>query len=287
MHGKIIRIVSNQYTVHVPERGCLEAFAMGRVRLQDKPLVGDEVELQETEGRCGISRILERTNRLYRPAVANVDQAMIVMSASNPAFSNVLVDRLIFLISYWKVEPLIVITKMDLVEKDDPVYEYIADYRKSGYHVILMGHDYETEELEAALKGRVTVLAGQSGVGKSSLLNRLDEQFALATQEISRALGRGKHTTRHSELYEVAGGWLADTPGFSSLDFSAIDQLTLASRIPDFKGAGECRFRDCHHLSEPGCAIRAGVESGRISRLRYNNFVNISAECNKKKEWEL
>jgi len=287
MQGKIIRIVSNQYTVIDQQHQRLQALAMGKVRLQDKPLVGDEVEVAMYDDRYCIEKILPRSNHLYRPAIANVDQAMIVMSACDPVFSNVLVDRLIFLIEYNDIEPLIVVSKMDLVEKDDPVYQYIDDYRKSGYQVILVGHDYELDDLMAALKDKVTVLAGQSGVGKSSLLNKLDPDFALATQQISKALNRGKHTTRHTELYEVAGGWLADTPGFSSLDFSRIDSRTLAGKIKDFADAGACRFNDCHHLNEPDCAIIRGVQESRISRYRYDNYVSVVSLCNKKKEWEL
>ncbi|MBQ6654041.1 MAG: ribosome small subunit-dependent GTPase A [Erysipelotrichaceae bacterium] len=287
MQGKIIRIVSNQYTIIDHKSNRLQALAMGKVRKQDKPVVGDEVDVEIYDGRYCIEKILPRRNRLYRPAVANVDQAMIVMSAVDPVFSNVLVDRLVFLIEYSDIEPLIVVSKMDLTSADDPVYGYIEDYRNSGYQVILVGHDYELDELKAALKDKVTVLAGQSGVGKSSLLNKLDPDFALATQEISKALNRGKHTTRHTELYEVAGGWLADTPGFSSLDFSRIDALTMAGKIKDFQTAEPCRFNDCHHLNEPGCAIIRGVEEGRISKYRYDNYVAITELCNKKKEWEL
>ena len=287
MQGKIIRIVSNQYTVIDHQGNRQLALAMGKVRKQDRPVVGDEVEVEVHDGRHCIERILTRRNQLYRPAIANVDQAMIVMSAVDPVFSNVLVDRLIFLIEYSGIEPLIVVSKMDLAEKDDEVYRYIEDYRKSGYQVILVGHDYELNELKAALKGKVTVLAGQSGVGKSSLLNKLDPDFALATQEISRALNRGKHTTRHTELFEVAEGWLADTPGFSSLDFSRIDARTLAGKIKDFQVDEPCRFNDCRHLNEPGCAIIEGVREGRISKYRYDNFVAVTELCNKKKEWEL
>lgn len=284
--GKIIRIVSNQYTLLTQQNERIQAVAMGKLRLEGKPLVGDNVLYDLYDDRYAIEKVLERKNFLYRPAIANVDQAIIVMSAVEPDFSNVLVDQLIFLISYYDITPVLVVTKMDLVDKDNPVYEYIADYRKSGYEVVEMGRDFSIEPLQSVLRNRITVLTGQSGVGKSTLLNTLDKDFALATQNISKALGRGKHTTRHTELYNVCDGWIADTPGFSSLDFSYIDLKTLADKISDFQYEG-CRFKDCVHINEPGCVIKDKVEKGEISALRYKNYVNVATMCNKKKEWEL
>ncbi|MDO4378858.1 MAG: ribosome small subunit-dependent GTPase A [Erysipelotrichia bacterium] len=286
MQGKIIKILSNQYTIYDQGKR-IAALAMGKLRLGSKPLVGDNVEYDLINDRYCIDKIYPRENYLFRPAISNVDQAMIVMSAKSPDFSSVLVDRLIFLISYYHIEPLIVVSKMDLAEENDEVYKYIADYRKSGYRVILIGHDYNLADLKKALAGKVTVLAGQSGVGKSSLLNKLDEKFALHTQEISKALNRGKHTTRHTELYEVCGGWLADTPGFSSLDFSSIKASELAARIKDFKIEKSCKFNDCIHLNEPGCAIKEAVAQGKISAYRYKNYADVLALCDQRKEWEL
>ena len=286
MQGKIIKILSNQYTVYSPSEGRVMAVAMGKLRLKEKPLVGDEVRCDLIDGKYCMQEVLERKNRLYRPSVANVDQAMVVMSATRPEFSNTLVDRLIFLISYYDIEPLIVITKMDLVKDDDEVYKYIEDYRNSGYQVITLAQGGSLDELKEALKGKVTVLAGQSGVGKSTILNRLDENFALATQDISLALGRGKHTTRHTELYEVADGLLADTPGFSSLDFSYIDGDILAQKIKDFKVEGQCRFNDCRHVNEPDCIIKQGVQNGTISKYRYDSYIEVRALCDQKEKWE-
>ena len=253
--GKIIKIVSNRYTVY-SEGQSYDAIAMGKLRLQDRPVVGDEVEFELIEEQYCIQKILKRRNQLYRPAISNVDQAMIVMSAVEPDFSNILVDRLIFLISYNDIEPVIVITKMDLIDETNEINQYIEDYKKSGYKVICTGFGDDLTELKETLKDKVTVLAGQSGVGKSSLLNRLDKRFSLQTQEISKALGRGKHTTRHTELYQVAGGWLADTPGFSSLDFSRIDSKLLIEKLKDFRVDDSCRFNDCQHINEPDCAVK-------------------------------
>lgn len=286
MQGKIIKILSNQYTVYDNGKR-VTALAMGKLRLGVKPLVGDNVEYDLINDKYCIDKIYSRENVLYRPAISNVDQAMIVMSAKQPDFSPVLVDRLIFLISYYHIEPLIVVSKMDLTEENDLVYKYIADYKNSGYKIILVGRNCQIDDLKQALKGKVTVLAGQSGVGKSSLLNRLDKNFALHTQEISKALNRGKHTTRHTELYEVCDGWLADTPGFSSLDFSGIDCRKLAERIKDFKVDNSCKFNDCRHLNEPGCAIKEAVAQGKISKIRYQNYIDVLPLCNQRKEWEL
>ncbi|MBR2702234.1 MAG: ribosome small subunit-dependent GTPase A, partial [Erysipelotrichaceae bacterium] len=273
MTGLIIKIISNQYTILTEEGQEVLAVAMGKLRLGSKPLVGDKVEYELLDGRYAIQKILPRKNYLVRPAIANVDQAMIVMSAVQPVFSPLLVDKLIFLISYRDIEPVIVITKMDLVSPNDRINTYINDYVESGYQVIAVGHDRDVEDVRGALKGKITVLTGQSGVGKSTLLNRLDKDFAAATQEISKSMGRGKHTTRHTQLFPVGEGLIADTPGFSSLDFSRIDALTLAGKIHDFRNAGECRFKDCKHVNEPDCAVKKKVELGEISSIRYSNYL--------------
>ena len=286
MTGLIIKIISNQYTILTEEGQEVLAVAMGKLRLGSKPLVGDKVEYELLDGRYAIQKILPRKNYLVRPAIANVDQAMIVMSAVQPVFSPLLVDKLIFLISYRDIEPVIVITKMDLVSPNDRINTYINDYVESGYQVIAVGHDRDVEDVRDALKGKITVLTGQSGVGKSTLLNRLDKDFAAATQEISKSMGRGKHTTRHTQLFPVGEGLIADTPGFSSLDFSRIDALTLAGKIHDFRNAGECRFKDCKHVNEPDCAVKKKVELGEISSIRYNNYLETVILCNKKEDWE-
>lgn len=286
MIGQIIKIISNQHTVLTEDGQQVETVAMGKLRLGVRPVVGDRVEYDILEGRYAIQKVLERRNYLVRPPIANVDQAMIVMSAVNPDFSSLLVDKLIFLISYENIEPIIVITKMDLVNDDHDIWRYIEDYRAFGYKVILSGHDLTVDDIRNQIAGRITVLTGQSGVGKSTILNKLDSDFAAATQEISQARGRGKHTTRHTQLYPVAGGWIADTPGFSSLDFSHHDLAMLAASIPDFQEAGDCRFNDCQHINEPDCAVKKGVEEGRISAIRYQHYLDVAPLCNKVKEWQ-
>ena len=265
----IVRIVSNRYTVFLKGE-MIVATAMGKLRLGDKPLVGDRVHVEEIDGKYVIQKLLPRRNHLTRPAIANVDQALIVMSIKEPDFSFVLVNRLIFLIAYSAIEPIIVVSKADLASN-----EFIEEIKNAyhGYKVIVMGQGFNTTPLESVLEGKLSVLAGQSGVGKSSILNRINPEFKLNTQEISKALGRGKHTTRHNQLYDVAKGWIADTPGFSSLDFSSLDPFELSRSIPDFKPYfGQCRYRDCLHINEPSCKIKEMVESGEVNAIRYDNY---------------
>lgn len=276
MKGRIIKIISNQYEVWNENGERLKCVAMGKLRKGISPVVGDFVEYDELQDKFGIQKIYPRINQLKRPLIANVDQAIIVMSAKDPDFSCALLDRLIFLVCYANIKPVICITKLDLIEKDDEVYEFISDYKKSGYDVYLSGHDIATSDIESILKGKVSVLTGQSGAGKSSLINRIDETFQIHTQKISKALGRGKHTTRHCELFEINKGWLGDTPGFSSLDFSDVEIIKLSNSLIDFHDViGECKFNNYTHTNEPGCAVKKGVEEGMISKIRYKNYCEV------------
>ncbi|NBK96905.1 MAG: ribosome small subunit-dependent GTPase A [Erysipelotrichia bacterium] len=286
MKGRIIKIISNQYEVLSEENQRVKCIAMGKLRKGVSPVVGDIVEYERFEDLYGIQKIYPRINQLKRPLIANVDQAIVVMSAKDPDFSCALLDRLLFLISYANIKPVICITKLDLIDKDDEIYDYISDYKQSGYDVYLSGHDFDTSDIEMILNGKVSVLTGQSGAGKSSLINRIDERFKLHTQKISKALGRGKHTTRHCELFAINHGWLGDTPGFSSLDFSEVEIIALADSILDFqKVRGKCKFNNCTHTNEPACAVKKGVEEGIISKIRYKNYCEVAAliKQNKKK----
>ena len=274
--GTIIKNISNQYEVLFDNGDIRSCLAMGKVRLDRKPLVGDHVLVEKFDSQYGIQKILERKNYLTRPAIANVDQALIVMSSLEPDFSQTLVDRLIFLISLADIEPVLCVTKMDLINKEDALYQKIEDYRRSGYRVYTTGMDFDETEIKECFENKITVLTGQSGAGKSSLLNRINPDFKLHTQKTSKALGRGKHTTRHCELFAVGNGWVADTPGFSSLDFSHVDLLELKDKILDFQIHEECRFRNCVHLDEPSCAIKKAVQEGRISAVRYQNYKDVA-----------
>lgn len=270
----IIKNISNQYTVTFNDEVHI-AVAMGKLRLGKRPVVGDYVRIEFTEGKWVIQEVLERKNELKRPLVANVDQALIVMSAKEPDFSYTLVDRLIFLVSYEKIEPIIVINKTDLISQKE-LKEIQEEYERAHYQVFTSQKEDTEVPFVSILKDKITVLAGQSGVGKSSLINRIDESFALKTSEISKVLGRGKHTTRHNELHKIADGWIADTPGFSSLDFKHLDVNRFAMSVPDFKEYwSTCRFRNCIHINEPGCAVKKAVEEEKISKKRYKHYVEI------------
>lgn len=285
MHqGRIIKNISNQYVVHTQDSQNIECVPMGKLRKSLTPIVGDYVLYEKINDKYVIQKVLPRKNQLKRPVIANVDQAIIVMSAKDPDFSLALLDRLLFLVCYENIKPVICITKLDLIAKDDEVYTYIEDYKKSGYEVYLSGKDFDTKEIKSILSGKVSVLTGQSGAGKSSLINRIDESFNLQTQKISKALGRGKHTTRHCELFNISDGWLGDTPGFSSLDFSMVDISKLASSIIDFKDyLGMCKFNDCIHVNEPDCAIKEAVAENKISKYRYHSYLEVVNSIKNKK----
>ncbi|MDD2591557.1 MAG: ribosome small subunit-dependent GTPase A [Erysipelotrichaceae bacterium] len=274
MQGKIIRLISNQYRVLLDDKRIVDCIAMGKIRLDKAPIAGDLVDVETYDDKYGIEKIYPRRNQLIRPPIANVDQAIIVMSAVEPDFSMTLVDQLIFLITCANIKPIIMISKMDLVKDMRVILSIIEDYQMGGYQVITTGKDENDQQVIAeVLKDKITVLAGQSGVGKSSFLNRINPEFMLVTQKISQALGRGKHTTRHVELHQVMDGWVADTPGFSKLDFSNLTKDELANAVIDFAPyRGQCRFRDCLHDKEPGCAIKEAVEKGKVSKIRYLHY---------------
>lgn len=274
--GRIMKHISNQYIVLNDQGEQLLCVAMGKLRKGRSPLVGDIVGYERFDNQIGMQKIMPRKNELVRPAIANVDQAIIVMSCIDPDFSTTLIDRLIFMICYANIRPIICVTKLDLIEKDHAIYQKIQEYRDSGYDVYESGNGMASDALIAMMDHKISVLTGQSGAGKSSLLNRIDPTFQLHTQEISKALGRGKHTTRHCELHPIHQGWVADTPGFSSMDFTSMNIRTLVDCIPDFKRRiHQCRFNDCIHLKEPDCGVREGVENGCIQKERYDHYLEI------------
>ncbi|MCR5373019.1 MAG: ribosome small subunit-dependent GTPase A, partial [Solobacterium sp.] len=216
MKARILKIVSKDYRLELEDGSIVDGMLQGKVRLQMTPAAGDFAETVNTDGRWMVKKILPRRNHLLRPFVANVDQALIVMSVHDPEFSDVLIDRLCFLIVHAGIEPVLIVTKCDL-GLDPETEKRIREYENGPVRVIRTARDTLDESLKDLLSGKISVLTGQSGAGKSTLLNKLDPSFRLKTQEISKALGRGKHTTRHNELHPVAGGYVADTPGFSSL----------------------------------------------------------------------
>lgn len=284
MKAKIIKILSKDYTVILSDRRVVPAVAMGKLRRGQSPVIGDEVEVEERSGRFGIQRIYPRRNQLYRPRCANVDQALIVMSVKDPDFSTTLVDRLCMLIVHAGIEPLLCVTKCDL-GIPEATERAIRVYERGSMRVVRNGRKALNSAFSDLFQNKITVLTGQSGAGKSSLLNELDPTFHLATQTISKALGRGKHTTRHSQLHPVCGGLVADTPGFSSLNFSHIKKEELAASVLAFRPyLGKCRFNDCLHYKEPGCAVKKAVEEKKIDAQRYAHYTEILEQLLQRKE---
>lgn len=244
----------------------------------ESPLVGDIVDFtKEGESDGYVMKIHPRKNELVRPPIANVDQAILVFSAKEPDFNTILLDRFLVVLESFHVEPIICLTKLDLLSEEESLalQQYINDYQTIGYTVLKTYKDDPTllATLEPYLKGKTTVLAGQSGVGKSTLLNTLIPALNLKTGVISQSLGRGKHTTRHVELIEVCDGLLADTPGFSSFDFDTIEKEELTSCFPEFARISEdCKFRGCLHIKEPKCAVKEALETGEIRSYRYEHY---------------
>lgn len=251
---------------------------------QISPLVGDFVDYKADNDLEGtILHVYERKNELVRPPIANIDQAILVFSAKQPDFHPLLLDRFLTAIESHDIQPIICLTKMDLVndEEKSAIMDYVADYEKIGYEVIpTYIDDPELQQrLMPVLEGRTSVLAGQSGVGKSTMLNTILPSLELKTDDISKALNRGKHTTRHVELIEVNSGLLADTPGFSSFDFDTIEKEELSGCFPEMaERSNACKFRECLHLNEPKCAIKAAVDSGEIPEYRYKHYLKFLEE---------
>lgn len=281
MKGKIIKALSGFYYV-ASEDEIFQTRARGNFRNRKiTPLVGDEVIFESSNQTDGyLLEILPRKNELVRPPVANVDQGVVVTSLVEPNFSYNLLDRFLVTLEYEGIEPIIFLTKADLV-KDLAAMKAIEEtYQAIGYHVITSKAEGEDLlELQRYFPERITVFMGQSGAGKSTLLNRIVPELALETGAISESLGRGKHTTRHVELLPICDGLVADTPGFSSIDFLEIEAVELPKLFPDFLAvAANCRFRECMHLNEPDCAVKQGVAANEIAETRYKNYVQFLEE---------
>ncbi len=281
MKGQIIKALSGFYYV-ASEDEIFQTRARGNFRNRKiTPLVGDEVIFESSNQTDGyLLEILPRKNELVRPPVANVDQGVVVTSLVEPNFSYNLLDRFLVTLEYEGIEPIIFLTKADLV-KDLAAMKAIEEtYQAIGYHVITSKAEGEDLlELQRYFPERITVFMGKSGAGKSTLLNRIVPELALETGVISESLGRGKHTTRHVELLPICDGLVADTPGFSSIDFLEIEAVELPKLFPDFLAvAANCRFRECMHLNEPDCAVKQGVAANEIAETRYKNYVQFLEE---------
>lgn len=284
--GQIIKVLAGFYYVKDGNQ-YIQCRARGRFRNEDvKPLAGDYCDYELRENNDGyVMELYPRINSLIRPPICNIDQALLVFSRKDPDFSTLLLDKFLLIYGQLQVKPIICISKMDM-QSDDGIEGYIEEYRKAGYTVIPISSKEKQgiEEIKAIFKDKITVITGQSGVGKSSLINALDASLNLQTNEISKSLGRGKHTTRHVELIEMFGGFVADTPGFSSFEID-MELVEAAKAYPDFeKYSEECKFRGCLHESEPSCRVKQAVEDGDISKERYQHYLQYIQLIKKAKE---
>ena len=270
MEGIIIKNESNNYTVRT-KNGVHICKPRGKFRFENvTPLVGDKVLIDAVNDY--IIEITPRRNALIRPSIANVDIALIVTAVKEPKLDYNLLDKLLTIVSYNNIEPIICITKIDLLKKnkENKIKKTMSYYQKIGYKVIT---NQDLKKLKNILKNKITVFAGQSGAGKSSLLNKLDKNLNLQTNEISKSLGRGKHTTRCITLYDINGGLVADTPGFSMVDFHGMEKIDIRDNMKEmFDNLEKCKYRDCMHLKEEGCCIKKMVENKEILESRYNNY---------------
>jgi len=287
--GRIIKALSGFYYVQTED---VTYQCKGRGVFRNRkitPLVGDFVQFEINDENEGyIMEIKPRKNELVRPPIANIDQAIIVSSAQSPDFSSVLLDRFLVQIESLDIHPVIFITKIDkLSDAEIPEIEsYQQEYKKIGYEVELLTTKDPANfpELNHLFKDKISVIAGQSGVGKSSVLNTLKPSLLLKTGEISTSLGRGKHTTRHVELVEIHGGLVADTPGFSSLQFNNIEAVAIGDCFPEIRERkSSCKFRGCMHDQEPQCAIKDAVENGEIPSFRYEHYLRFLQEIKLRK----
>lgn len=274
--GRIIKIVSNQFTVKVNEREFI-CSARGKFRNQKmSPVVGDIVEIDSDEKI--IEKINSRKNYLDRPIVANVDIALILTSVKKPNLSLYLLDKLLSVVIYHKIEPIICFSKLDLLNKDEikKIKSLKKYYESIGIKVVT---NKDKNKILRLIKGKVAVVTGQTGAGKSSLLNRLDKKLQLETKPISEALNRGVHTTRHVELYEIRKAFIVDTPGFSALDLKEMSIEDLKNTFNEFKGVN-CGYDNCNHHKEKNCGVKELVKDNKILSSRYENYLSFLGEVN-------
>lgn len=288
MQGKIIKGIAGFYYVNIENEGTFECKAKGAFRNEKlKPLVGDNVEIDiiDREKMLGnVVKILPRTSEMIRPASANVDQALVIFSVKSPDPNFNLLDRFLIYMQSEEIDCNIVFNKDELAS-DEELSVIKEAYQDAGYHLLFVSARNKTgiTELKAVLEGKTTVVAGPSGVGKSSLINLLCEDEHMETGAISVKTERGKHTTRHAELLRIASNtYIMDTPGFTSLEVFGPTKENLKYYYNEFEDLNEqCKFSDCLHYREPGCAVKRAVSDGKINRLRYENYLQLLSEIKK------
>ena len=288
--GRIVRSLSGFYDVRTPG-GLITCRARGILRKAgSSPLTGDLVEISVEKGKGMVEKILPRKNHFIRPAVANVDALVVFAANVNPVTEPFLIDRVAAIAGDQNVDVYLCVNKCDL----DPAMDLVRIYRHAGFPVICTSAETGegVAELRALLTGKLTAFTGNSGVGKSSILNRLAPELKLETGEVSEKLGRGRHTTRHVELFPLGENtYVADTPGFSSFDTDQMELIlkeNLQYAFPDFgRFLGKCRFDDCSHRKEPDCAVRSAVEAGEIEASRYESYLRLYEKSSQIKAWEM
>ena len=281
MQGRIIKSLAGFY--YVESDGVVyQTRARGNFRKKGQtPYVGDFVDFSaENHSEGYILAIHDRKNSLVRPPIVNIDQAVVIMSAKEPDFNANLLDRFLVLLEHRAIEPIVYISKMDLLTSPDEIAVIQKQYQEIGYQFCTF-----LDELLPLLTDKVTVFMGQTGVGKSTLLNKIAPDLKLETGEISDSLGRGRHTTRAVSFYNVNGGKIADTPGFSSLDYEITNAEDLNKAFPELRRLSRlCKFRSCTHTHEPSCAVKDAVESGELWQSRYDNYLQFLSEIENRRE---
>lgn len=285
--GIILKLTGGNYYVEINDK-VIKTRSRGLFRHQNiKPVVGDNVLVELLNYDEGyILEVKERKNILTRPPVANIDQALIVMSFKEPDYSYVLLDKLLAIIEFLNIKPIIIVSKTDLATHKEDVSNAFESYVKSGYSLIQTNNvnNENLDEIKSLFKDKISVLIGQSGAGKSSLLNMICPELNIETNKISMALNRGKHTTRHNEIYVTEYGMILDSPGFSSLDLDIMNMEDLAKSYHDFRQASKkCKFRNCYHENEPECYVKQLVEENKIGLSRYENYLSFLDEIKQRK----
>ena len=270
MTGKIIKNISNDYTIEANNQNYI-CKPSGKLRINNNtPLVGDIVEFDEINKY--ITKILPRKNKLTRPNVANIDIAIIVTSTKNPKLDTFLLDKILTITSYNNIIPIIYFSKTDLLNNQEKkiIKNYIKYYKHIGYITTT-----KPKKIIKLIKNKTVVLTGQSGAGKSTLLNKLNPSLNLKTDEISQALGRGKHTTRHTELFKIKTSYIVDTPGFSKISFEGMSNIDIRDNMNEmYDNLKHCEYQDCMHLSEKNCYVKKLVQEKKILESRYENYKN-------------
>ena len=288
--GRIVRSISGFYDVQTPGK-LISCRARGILRKNgESPLTGDMVQITVEKGKGMVEKILPRRNSFVRPAVANIDALVVFAANVNPVTEPFLIDRVAAIAGDQEVPVILCVNKCDL----DPALDLVRIYSHAGFSVICTSAETGegVEQLRRLIRGKLVAFTGNSGVGKSSILNRLEPELALATGEVSEKLGRGRHTTRHVELYDLGEDtYVMDTPGFSSFDTDQMDVIlkeNLQYAFPDFAPyVGQCQFHDCSHRREPSCAVTAALAAGEIEPTRYDSYLKLYEKASQIRLWEL